>query len=88
MSGIRDLATLILTLTLAVAPLVAQQATPAPEAETQLDQPAPDKTVPEGETPAAKSPAGKADNSGDSPFDYRSSEEISEDLSVSFPVDI
>jgi hypothetical protein len=27
-------------------------------------------------------------NSGDSPFDYRASEKISEDLPVSFPVDI
>ncbi|GAB5445149.1 MAG: hypothetical protein Gyms2KO_00220 [Gymnodinialimonas sp.] len=31
-------------------------------------------------------PAGKAENT--SPYDYRSSEEISEDRSVSFPVDI
>ena len=29
-----------------------------------------------------------AEKSDDSPFDYQSSEEISEDLSVSFPVDI
>ena len=44
----------------------------------------------------AKKPAGGASTpsevpakkNNDSPFDYRSSEEISEDLSVSFPVDI
>jgi uncharacterized protein involved in high-affinity Fe2+ transport len=35
--------------------------------------------------PAAVEPAAQDE---DSPFDYRSSEEISEDLSVSFPVDI
>ncbi len=36
-------------------------------------------------TPATTSEETDADNS---PFDYQSSEEISEDLSVSFPVDI
>ena len=41
---------------------------------------APKKTAPEKITPA---PA-----SNDSPFDYEASEEISQDLSVSFPVDI
>ena len=35
-----------------------------------------------------RSPAGDADEPGDSPFDYEASEQISEDLSVSFPVDI
>ena len=50
---------------------------------------------PAGEAPAdantgqssATSESGDADNSN-SPFDYRASEEISEDLPVSFPVDI
>ena len=41
---------------------------------------APQKTAAEKITPA---PA-----SSDSPFDYEASEEISQDLSVSFPVDI
>jgi hypothetical protein len=38
---------------------------------------------PETNTPPPAPPA-----SDDSPYDYRASEEISEDLSVSFPVDI
>jgi hypothetical protein len=33
-------------------------------------------------------PSGGASESRDSPFDYEASEQISEDLSVSFPVDI
>jgi len=43
------------------------------------------------ETPADRESApnsSSADTSGRSPFDYRSSEEISEDVPVSFPVDI
>jgi cytochrome c5 len=38
-----------------------------------------------GETAPAVNPGAQQDGS---PFDYKSSEEISEDLSVSFPVDI
>jgi hypothetical protein len=52
---------------------------PTPEAgkaSTEIDQP---KEDPKPETPDSK------DNS---PYDYESSEEISEDRSVSFPVDI
>lgn len=47
-----------------------------------------DETEPEtSETPATtKEPATKTE--ADDPFDYQSSEQISEDLSVSFPVDI
>ena len=43
-----------------------------------------------GEATAAPEPAEDQAASGDetSPFDYRASEQISEDLSVSFPVDI
>jgi hypothetical protein len=40
------------------------------------------------ETERAEPPAAPAPASEESPFDYESSEEISEDLSVSFPVDI
>ena len=88
MSRINDLATPGLALLLAAAPLLAQQAPPAPEPGEQLEHAAPEQTAPREDTPAAKNPAGETDDSGDSPFDYRSSEEISEDLSVSFPVDI
>ena len=46
----------------------------------------PDTGASAGESsPAADSSTA---NSGDSPFDYRASEKISEDLPVSFPVDI
>ena len=45
--------------------------------------------VPEGaETGQAEPPVTSAPGGDESPFDYESSEEISEDLSVSFPVDI
>lgn len=53
-------------------PLVAQEAEPE-EAEPEPE--------PESETSAPAEPAG-------SPFEYEASEQISEDLSVSFPVDI
>jgi hypothetical protein len=48
---------------------------------------------PQGVEPAAGEPATEtepapAERDGDNPFDYEASEEISEDLSVSFPVDI
>ena len=50
---------------------------------------------PEGEVRESAAPAERADEpaiepdqSADSPLDYESSEQISEDLSVSFPVDI
>jgi hypothetical protein len=65
-------------------PLLAQDAdaeAPAPKSE------APAKVEPAA-TPAAPAPAPAPAASDDSPFDYRPSEKISEDLSVSFPVDI
>lgn len=43
---------------------------------------------PETASPADKGPGDIAAEPGRSPFDYRPSEQISEDLSVSFPVDI
>ena len=87
------LALALAALTLATMPLFAQTAPaqPAPSTSpatagatesntTQSQAATPDK-------PAAKSPdAGSGKQS--SPFDYRSSEEISEDVPVSFPVDI
>ncbi len=39
-------------------------------------------------TESAPTPAAPAAGSADSPSDYEASEQISEDLSVSFPVDI
>jgi hypothetical protein len=39
-------------------------------------------------TPAARAPEQPIADDNGSPYDYQSSEEISEDLSVSFPVDI
>ena len=89
----RALAVAILSLVLGAAPLHAQHATDTPQQptdapeqdakETQKNQenPPADKPV---TAPATRPPA----TNNDSPFDYRSSEEISEDLSVSFPVDI
>ncbi len=41
-------------------------------------------TAPKGSTPKKTPPT----TGNDSPFDYRSSEKISEDVPVSFPVDI
>ena len=49
---------------------------PAPEVEEKQQQDSP-STAPKAATEDERSP-----------FDYRSSEEISEDLSVSYPVDI
>jgi hypothetical protein len=43
---------------------------------------------PETESPVDDAPGDSASGPGRSPFDYRPSEQISEDLSVSFPVDI
>ncbi len=52
--------------------------TPAPAAEAPAKQ----------ESRSQAESAGSAGESRDSPFDYEASEQISEDLSVSFPVDI
>jgi hypothetical protein len=80
MIRIQSLAPLLLTLLLGSTALVAQ--------ETDPQESAPKDEAPATAEPAAKpaTPAPAAND--DSPFDYRSSEEISEDLSVSFPVDI
>jgi hypothetical protein len=52
-----------------------------PEPETSTNEPeTPDRAAPENITPTP--------DSNDSPFDYEASEEISQDLSVSYPVDI
>ena len=83
---------LFLALIFGAMPLAAQ-----PEPGDASRSPAQDSSPATNQTSAT--PQAKADtdtaqksspatNSGDSPFDYRSSEEISEDVPVSFPVDI
>ncbi|MEH6582718.1 MAG: hypothetical protein V7754_12335 [Halioglobus sp.] len=80
----RPAATVALALALltAAATCQAQTATespppaPAPDVENEQQQ----------DKPSTAPKAGTEDER--SPFDYRSSEEISEDLSVSYPVDI
>jgi hypothetical protein len=55
------------------------------------DAQAPEESTENNDTAAATQPATEEpapSQRDDSPFDYKSSEEISEDLSVSFPVDI
>jgi hypothetical protein len=81
---------LLLATTAAMAPYALAQtaadpaATPAPAPPAAGAQ----STAPPSAGDAAKSSAAKSAPGDDSPFDYRSSEKISEDLSVSFPVDI
>jgi hypothetical protein len=79
----RSLTTVALVLGLTGSPLLAQTADApaqeqAPESTRQVE-------TEDGVSPAT-APPGPAND--DDPFDYESSEEISEDLSVSFPVDI
>ena len=61
-------------------PATAEPATGSPEGGIP-----PEEVIPEPAPTAAEDSAADADTS---PFDYRASEQISEDLSVSFPVDI
>jgi hypothetical protein len=78
------LATVLLLCTLPAA--LAQQGEPEKAAETSAkkDQPPSTRTTPEPGEP----PPGKPADNADQAFDYEASEKISEDLSVSFPVDI
>lgn len=86
----RQLAPLLLALILGSAPVLAQPdvtgsaESPPAQAGGSTDKPAATQAPPAGSEPAAKSPGA----SSASPFDYRPSEEISEDVPVSFPVDI
>ncbi len=82
-----------MAVTLAALLLAAQGALRAqddPEADPGKAQAAEDKaaTADSGEGEASPAPTPAPQESGDDPFDYRASEQISEDLSVSFPVDI
>jgi hypothetical protein len=84
----RLLAPLVLAALLGSAPLLAQSAPETPAAQPAQ---APQKAAPAPESPTTSQQAQKntaTEKGKDSPFDYRSSEEISEDVPVSFPVDI
>jgi hypothetical protein len=77
---------LLLAALLGPAPASVAQGEPAqPEAATAAEEVA---GAPEQQQKDDPDPVQPAADDKDSPFDYRSSEEISEDLSVSFPVDI
>lgn len=94
---VRTWATLLLTLLVAL-PATAQEpgrdpAEPASstDPETAAGDGAGRATAdngPETESPVDDTQGDSASGPGGSPFDYRPSEQISEDLSVSFPVDI
>ncbi len=82
-----------MAITLAVLVLAGQVSVRAqedPEADPGQAQAADDKAAAadSGESEATPAPTPAPQASGDDPFDYRASEQISEDLSVSFPVDI
>jgi hypothetical protein len=64
----------------------------APLAQEAVEERPPATESPEGGGSSAPTADGDdavaVPDAGDSPFDYEASEQISEDLSVSFPVDI
>lgn len=73
-------------LLLGSATLRAQEtASPGAASDTDASPPTTEQAEP---TAASERPANSGQDSGRDPFDYESSEQISEDLSVSFPVDI
>ena len=86
----RLLVPLYLALALGSTPLLAQP--PAPQAKrAEPARQAPATTAPAPQTPKAQEQAQKSTppkTGKDSPFEYHSSEQISEDVPVSFPVDI
>ena len=61
---------------------------PQDQRETQEADNTPTTNSEETDAQSAPATAPEETGAGDSPFDYKSSEKISEDLSVSFPVDI
>jgi hypothetical protein len=67
---------------------IAQTADEPAVAAPQSTATAPAGTGAENTGSSTSTAGGKPAPSDDSPFDYRASEKISEDLSVSFPVDI
>ena len=85
----RQLSPLFLALILEATPLLAQ----AEDAElpSQAEAPVGDQSPAVSQSPSTKDTAQKSTptkTGQDSPFEYRPSEEISEDVPVSFPVDI
>jgi hypothetical protein len=89
----RYLLPLSLALAVGAAPLLAQDAQPGTEQPTAAagapkGAPAPQSSAGKKDNGAGANTKPRADSGGDSPFDYRASEEISEDLPVSFPADI
>lgn len=89
----QQLAPLFLALALGAAPLLAQPdaAGTAGSPSGSADNGAKEQPAAPEQSPAASEPepnSSSASKSTDSPFDYRSSEKISEDVPVSFPVDI
>ena len=71
-------------LALALAPAMPGFAQDTPQAPPPKAQERPEQATDEAPAPAREAPPAR----DDSPYDYQASEEISEDLSVSFPVDI
>jgi hypothetical protein len=91
----RQIIPLCLALILGAAPVFAQPgsseptATPGNGAKPQSPAPSPNENPEKAaDTDAGANPKQRSNSGGDSPYDYRASEEISEDLPVSFPVDI
>jgi hypothetical protein len=76
-------AVLLVSLLMALPGAVAQTT----DEDQQNDQPEPVPTAPAAK-PAPVKPSEPPPQSSGSPFEYEASEQISEDLSVSFPVDI
>ncbi len=66
------------------AALAQQDAEPPPADEAVTSEAGTGQAQPEADEPEDAPP----ERDDDSPFDYQASEQISEDLSVSFPVDI
>ena len=71
----------------AVTSAYAQQSTTVDSSSPATQSPAEDATSAAQQAPQA-APKKSADNSSRAADDYRASEQISDDLSVSFPVDI
>jgi hypothetical protein len=85
----RQLSPLFLALILAATPLLAQSEDA--ELPSKEDASAGEQSQTASQTPSTKEAAQKSTptkTGQDSPFEYRPSEEISEDEPVSFPVDI
>jgi hypothetical protein len=95
MINVKQQFSLILVLALGATPVLAQpeadDAAAAGSSSAAVTDKSKGSSTGTQPAPAAKESApssSSAGNSGRSPFDYRSSEEISEDVPVSFPVDI